>query len=180
MADDDPRLDAYLDEWLDRHRAHVRPATLKSYRQVVRAYLRPHLGDRPLTDLDTATIEALYGDLLAGGGVRGKPLSVRSVRYAHAVLRRALEDALLDGLLTANPAADARPPRPQAVLEEVDDDLHVWTGAQARAFLDEVKADVHRNVWHLALGTGRGGRSCSACAGSTWTSTPARSGSGER
>ena len=154
MADDAMRLDAYLDEWLDRHRAHVRPATHKSYRQVVRAYLRPHLGDRRLVDLDTDTIDALYTDLLARGGVRGKPLSVRSVRYTHAVLRRALEDALLDGLVSHNAAANACPPRPQAVLDEVDDDLHVWTAEQARRFLDEVDDDPHRAVWHLALGTG--------------------------
>lgn len=101
----------YLEEWLDRHRAHVRPATLKSYRQVVRAYLRPHLGEVGLTQLDTATVEDLYAHLLAGGGLHGKPLSVRSVRYAHAVLRRAMEDARLDGLVEVNPAAAAHPPR---------------------------------------------------------------------
>ena len=145
---------SYLAEWLDRHRAHVRPATHKSYRQVVRAYLLPALGDVPLDDLDTATVETLYTSLLARGGLHGKPLSVRSVRYAHAVLRRAMEDARLDGLVEVNPVAAAHPPRPAAVEDDPDDDLQVWTGAQVGRFLQFVDDHPWRALWHLAAGTG--------------------------
>jgi integrase len=76
------------------------------------------------------------------------------VQYCHGVLRRALEDALLDGLIDANPARTARPPRHDPGDDEFDDDLQVWTGEQAAAFLAFIDDQPLRALWHLALGTG--------------------------
>lgn len=155
MADDAvPTLAVYLDEWLDRRRAQLRPSTAHSYRQLVRAYLVPALGDLRLDELDRRLLETTYARLLDHGGMCGRSLSPTTVRYCHAVLRRALEDARLDGLLATNPADAARPPRHDPDEDEVDDDLRVWTGAQAATFLAHVDAHPWRGLWHLALGTG--------------------------
>jgi hypothetical protein len=47
-----PRLGASLDGQLERQAIQLRPTTLRSYRQVVTAYLKPHLGDHRLVELD--------------------------------------------------------------------------------------------------------------------------------
>ena len=147
------RIDAYLVEWLERRRSHLRPTTHHSYRQLIRAYLIPWLGDHDLADLDRRTIETAYAGLLHRGGRNGGPLAPKTVRYCHAVLRRALEDARIDGLIVTNPADHARPPRRAPGDDEVDD-LQVWTGEQAARFLAFVDDHPWRALWHLAVGTG--------------------------
>lgn len=154
MTDPTPRVGAYLDEWLERRRTLLRPSTHASYRQLIRCYLTPRIGERRLGDLDRRVLELLYADLLGSGGRGGGPLAPKTVRYCHAVLRRALEDAVLDGVLVDNPARQARPPRHDPADDELDDDLQVWTAEQAASFLAHVDDHPWRALWHLALGTG--------------------------
>jgi integrase len=148
------RLGAYLDDWLERRRSQLRPTTHHSYRQVIRCYLWPALGEQRLQAVDRRMLELAYAGLLARGGRGGKPLAAKTVQYCHGVLRRAVEDALLDGLIAANPARTARPPRHDPGDDEFDDDLQVWTGEQAAAFLAFIDDQPLRALWHLALGTG--------------------------
>ena len=154
MAIDDPRLADYLDEWLARRRTQLRPTTLRGYRQTINCYVRPWLGGSRLSELDRRGLERHYAMLLDRGGRAGRPLSPRTVQLTHAVLHRALKDALLDGLLERNPAELARTPRRDPYATEADESLHVWTAAQARRFLDLVADHPWRVLWHLALGTG--------------------------
>ena len=112
------------------------------------------LGEVQLRELDRHILERTYARLLASGGRSGRPLSTKTVQYCHGVLRRALEDAVLDGLLETNPARIARPPRRAPDDDEFDDDLQVWTGAQAVDVLAFVDDDPLQALWHLALGTG--------------------------
>jgi len=72
----------------------------------------PRLGDIPIQRLTTARVAAFYGELVANGGKGGRPLSLRRCRYVHTTLRRALRDAVADGLVVRNVAAQARPPVP--------------------------------------------------------------------
>ncbi len=154
MDDLDESLGTYLDDWLERRRPQLRPTTQHSYQQLIRCYLQPMLGEVQLRKLDRRILERAYARLLASGGRSGRPLSTKTVQYCHGVLRRALEDATLDGLLEANPARIARPPRHAPDDDEFDDDLQVWTGAQAADFLAFVEGHPLRALWHLALGTG--------------------------
>lgn len=149
-----PQLGPYLEEWLERQATQLRPTTLRSYRQVIGAYLLPHLGDHGLHELDRRGLELFYARLLREGGRGGGPLSVRSVAYVHAVLRRALSHAVLDGLLATNPAATLRAPRHRADVEEVADERELWTAADAARFLTFVDDHPWRALWHLAMGTG--------------------------
>lgn len=151
---DDPTLAEYLEEWLDRRRSQLRPTTLRCYRNTAERYLRPHLGEVSISEIDRRSLEQLYRRLLAAGGHNGKPLSPRTVQLTHAVVHCALEDAKVDGLLAVNPAALARPPRRAPGEVELDDDLHVWTAEEVARFLDAIEDDPLRGVWHLAVGTG--------------------------
>jgi integrase len=126
----------YLTEmWLPSMVSQVRATTLGGYRHNVRAYIVPRLGDIPLQRLTTARVGAFYGDLVASGGKGGRPLSPKTVRYVHTTLRRALRDAMADGLVVRNVAAQARPPRARRV------EMHTWTAAEVGAFLASVCED---------------------------------------
>ena len=149
-----PLLGDYLDEWLARRAGRLRPSSFKSYRQLIGCYLKPHLGDVPLHRLDRRRLDNLYGFLIMQGGQGGKSLAVRTVKYVHTVLGRALEDAVLDGLLDRNPARLAHPPEHHPEVTELPDDTTVWTTQDAARFLRFVDDHHWRAVWHLAVGTG--------------------------
>ena len=127
---------------------------MRVYRNAIRCYLEPRLAAVPLSGLDRRTLERVYAELLTAGGRKGRPLSPKTVSHVHAILRGALEDAVLDGLLDVNPAAHARPPKHDPRDTDLDQDRRIWTVEQVAHFLDEVDDHPLRAVWHLAVGTG--------------------------
>lgn len=128
----------YLVEWLDAHQLEVKPSTHAGYTYLVEAYLIPRIGSRRLQALKPATLTRLYRELLEGGGRKGKPLSRRTVDYAFAVLRKALNDAVVvDRLLPSNPVERMKRPK-----RERKEPRTVWDAVQLRAFL--ASASEHR------------------------------------
>jgi integrase len=144
---------AYLTEvWLPSMASQVRATTLGGYRHNVRAYLVPRLGDIPLQRLTAARVGAFCGELVTSGGQGGRPLSPKTVRYVHTTLRRALRDAVADGLMVRNVAAQARPPRARRV------EMRTWTAVEVGTFLASVREDRLYAAWLLlaTLGLRRG------------------------
>jgi integrase len=98
-------VEAYLNEWLSQIVAHrVRANTLAAYAMYVDRYLVPGLGKVKVGRL-TAREVRVYLDSL-----RRRGAGVRTVRYVHATLRAALEDAMREELLDKNVAKLVRPP----------------------------------------------------------------------
>jgi integrase len=140
----------YLDQWLDAHAMEIKPKTLLGYRSNVRLYVKPHIGSMRLQAVRPSTLSALYQQLLESGGRGGRPLSARSVEYVHAVLRKALRDAVVvDELLPSNPADRAKCPHPPAREPEA-----VWTSAQLRSFLSVAAGHPMYAFFRLAAYTG--------------------------
>ena len=79
-------------------------------------YLIPHLGRVRLSDLTSRHIAAMLADLEQAGSRRGTPLAAGTLHRARATLRAALNAAIRDGLITANPARliEVRPAEPPA------------------------------------------------------------------
>ncbi len=100
-----------LDRWLELKAHQVAATTLANYRIVVDQYLRRPLGPVRLAKLRAADLDRLYGRLLASGGKSARPLSPRTVRLCHVVIRQALAQARRWGMVAANIAEDATPPR---------------------------------------------------------------------
>jgi hypothetical protein len=95
----------YLDHWLDictLPRLHAK--SFRDYSSLL-MYVRPGLYSRPLGELSTVDIEALYSELL------NRNLSARTIRYTHAVLFSALRQAVRWKLILSNPAEDIDLPR---------------------------------------------------------------------
>jgi integrase len=137
------KLGQYLDGWLeDAAKPAIRPLTYASYRSMVRLHIKPALGSRPLAKLGPSEVQEFLNHKHASG------LSARTVQHLHAVLRRALGQALRWGLVPRNVAALATSPR--VVRKEVS----VWTPEQARAFLDGIDGHRLEGLYALALAIG--------------------------
>ena len=95
----------YMVDWLEREKQRIRPSTWRGREMHVRGYIVPALGKVPLSKLTPAHIERMTAELVASG------LSPRTASHARVTLRRALADAVRDGLVHRNVAALARPPR---------------------------------------------------------------------
>jgi integrase len=104
---DDRRTTAdYLQWWSDTVLpGTVKPRTLVSYRQVLNDYVIPTVGGRPLAKLSTTDVRTMLRELEV------QKLSPRTRQYARAVLRRALQLALIDGLVPRNVAALVEGPK---------------------------------------------------------------------
>jgi len=140
----------FLAQWLDSTRASVKPTTWATYEALTRGLIAPALGTVPLQRLTASQINGFYADLLASGRRDGKGgLSPRTVHHVHALLHKALSDAVRWQVLTRNVAAQATPPRQQA-----HGDLRTWTPEELRAFLGHVEGDRLHGAYVLAATTG--------------------------
>jgi hypothetical protein len=97
--------------WWPAHRPTIRANTAASYDRVITAHILPGLGSVRLQKLTPAMLTAFYGRLSTGEDSMREPLSSKSVRHVHVIVRRALADAVLWGYLSKNPADAAKPPR---------------------------------------------------------------------
>jgi integrase len=140
-------------EWLPAIESTVRPLTFTQYRSVVRIRIVPTLGHLRLQALTGGHVNMLYRELEQAG------LSVATRRQTHAVLHRALCDAVRWGRLIRNPADMADPP--SAARTRVQS----WTAKELGRFLEHVRGDRFFALWRLAATTGlRRGE----LAGLTW------------
>jgi integrase len=153
--DDGLTLADYLEQWVALQATQLQPSTWLSYQGNVRRYLAPALGHLRLTELSAAHLNPFYLQLLQAGGYRGKPLALRTVRYCHGVLHKALEDARKIGLVDENVSDKATLPRydprqPSGGAREI----RAWTAEQLRAFLAHAGDDPLAPLWVLAASTG--------------------------
>jgi len=109
----------------------------------------PRIGSTSLQKLNAPQLNAMYAEMLESGRRNGKGgLSVRTVRYTHTVIRKALADAVGWNLLTRNVADAAQPPKKQKTTNAT------WSADQLRTFLSHVQEDRLFATWQLAAMTG--------------------------
>ncbi len=120
----------------------VRQSTLVSYTRILRAHIGGALGAVRLTDLTPEMVQRFYADKLAQGQ------SPRSVQYMHAVLHKALDQALRWDLVTRNVSDLADPPSVKRHLPVV------WSLDQVQRFVEAAKGHRHQALFILALACG--------------------------
>ncbi len=98
-------------EWLELAKADLSPSTVRGYENCFKRYIQPTIGDVPLERLGVAQLDRLYALLRTDKGPTGRPLATATIRQAHAILRRALQQGVKWGWIDSNPAALASPPR---------------------------------------------------------------------
>ena len=92
----------WLDIWTAEYLGGLKPRTVDSYKSVVKHHLKPSLGALRLEQLTAHKIQAMYNCL---------ELSPKSVKNAHGVLHKALQQAVANGYLKFNPADSCVLPR---------------------------------------------------------------------
>jgi len=110
-ASQDATVADLIEQWLTLASPELSPTTARGYRWIVDTYIVPTLGKVPLARLRPAQLDAFYAHLRDGGGANGRSLAPATVRQVHAILRRALGQAVRWGWLAVNPALQATPPR---------------------------------------------------------------------
>jgi integrase len=133
----------YLHRWLsDTVAPHRRPRTCESYSYLVTRHIEPTLGRERLARLTPGQVQRLEAQKLAGG------LSPRTVQYLHAVLRKALGDAVRTGLVPRNVASLVEAPRVRRT------EVQPLTPEQSRAFLEAVEGSPDRPLYVVAMALG--------------------------
>lgn len=92
--------------------------------------------------------------LLTQAGRRGGPLARNTVKYAHAILRQPLGEAVRDGLLADNVAARVTPPRINPDRDQQPKRLHTWDTTEEARFLELTADHPLHTLLPVALGTG--------------------------
>lgn len=147
VAKTSSNIGSFLDDWLISQTSRLKPSTWESYRIVVDRVSK-RIGKVNLQALTPLDLERFYGELTETGGRNGGPLSAKTVRNTHTVLRKALSDAHRLGLIVSNPAATARPP----VTEPVD--RQTWSSETVKDFLQVIANDRLYSAYVLLLTTG--------------------------
>lgn len=132
----------YLAEWV-RDARNIRQTTRRGYQAVVTFHLTPTIGHIRLVELTPAHVEAMLADLTPA-------MSPKSLRNVHAVLRRALGQAMRAGLVPRNVAGREFIDTPRVPMDEP----RALTTLEVRRLLDAARGDRLETLFVMALGTG--------------------------
>jgi integrase len=149
VAPRDITVAAYLELWMAAHEVELKPSTAASYRAKIRLYLVPSIGHERVQSLSPSRLSVLWKELHQKGGKAGKPVSVRTVEFARAVLRRAMTDAVIDRVVEINPVVGSKMPKRDGKARH-----KTWTGSQLASFLGSISDSRLFSLWELAAATG--------------------------
>jgi integrase len=142
FVSDRQTVEQYLTGWLLTQQTRLRPRSYVRYRDDVSLHILPTLGWMKLSRLTAQHIERLYAEKRAAG------LSVGSLQHLHAVLHKALADAVRLEVVARNVATLARAPRAPRP------EMKYFTEEQAQMFLRGIHGDPLEAFYVLALNTG--------------------------
>lgn len=129
-------VEAWMGTWLERQATKLKPQTMRTYREKSRNYIVPQLGRHKLTKLRAEHIEGMYDQLRRDGKAEA------TIRQTHAILKKALSDAVKRDKLGISPMDKVDPP---GTFKNKRDQ---WSASIARHVL-ATAADNPR--WWLAL-----------------------------
>jgi integrase len=136
-------LKHYLEYWIeDVHKPTIRVSSYIRYRTILENHLLPTLGHIQLGKLTIQHVQKLYASKLKEG------LSARTIHLIHAVLHKALENAVRENLVSRNIGDFVTLPRSTKY------EVQTLTNEQAHVFLQAVRGQQLEALLTLALTTG--------------------------
>ena len=150
----DTSFGEWLESWYERYcKPQLRPSSYKSYEGSIRLYLLPQLGHIPLNKLTTSDLQQFFNWMKKDGRSeyresRGKGLSDSLIRGCHSLCRRALEQAVTEGLIVQNPAEGCKLPPVRRK------EMQILSREELQKLLIQAKEEGYYEVFLLELATG--------------------------
>ncbi len=132
----------FLNQWLENHKSTIRVRSYERYEELVRLHIIPIVGHHQLQKLTAQHIQAFYTKKLNEG------LSPTTVNGIHAVIHKALDDAVRLGAIARNACDAVSPPR-RAHYE-----IQPLSTEQSQQLLTAAKGHPLEALFALALTTG--------------------------
>ncbi|WP_433221715.1 hypothetical protein ACQP00_21430 [Dactylosporangium sp. CS-047395] len=147
-------MERWLRYWLSS-RTSIRPTTKLHYTRDIKRVLIPHLDRLCLADLDTRRLRAVFTEIEQTTNTKGQPQSASAMQHLRTILRAALNLAVREGVVAANPArhtevSSYRKPHAKVwtdgSVEEWErtgerPSVAVWTADQLATFLHGISND---------------------------------------
>lgn len=140
--------------WYENHcKPQLRPGTYKSYEGSMRLYLIPRLGHIQLNKLTTNDLQQFFNWMKKDGRSeyresRGDGLSASLIRGCHSLCRRALEQAVTQGLIVQNPVEGCTLPPIKRK------EMQILSREELQKLLIQARDEGYYEVFLLELATG--------------------------
>ena len=146
----------WLDIWMENYaKLQVRASSYKTYQGFISNHIKPALGEIPLEKLTSMDLQRLYKHLLESGRVectesRSKPkgLSVKTVRNINQMISSALNCAVEQRLIPANPTKGCVLPK----LERKE--VKILPPESLGTFFEEARRSGVFELYYIDLATG--------------------------
>jgi len=135
----------WMIEWLEAYKKNtLKVKTYERYESIINNYIKgSSISKVKVKELLPIQVQQFLNDLLASGGTNGSNLSPRSVNMARSVLSEALDEAVNNNLLLANPVLRTRP------FKAGKTQMHILTTIEAEKLLEEAKKSSYN--WYLVI-----------------------------
>ena len=138
----------FLIFYMQTYTMHMSPLGRKAYEDRIRIHIIPFLGDIPLCKLTREKVQEFANHLITKKSRLGKPLSEKTIREIHAVLRKALNVAVDLDYIKINPATHTHLPK------VVDQEIIPFEFDEVVALLKEAETDRFSKLISFCLFTG--------------------------
>jgi integrase len=132
----------FVEAFIENKRDGLKLSTYQQYKDFVRLYIQPRLGECRFKDLTPERIQAFYNEL------RAREIGKRTIQITHTVLRSALDQAVIQGLIHHNPADKTQ--RPKLKRREMD----YWDESQVSQFLASIRGKRNEHLYALTIAAG--------------------------
>jgi integrase len=137
------KLEDWLETWLKRQKKHLKSSTFDDYRKIVENTLIPEFGRTNLSDFKRNMLRDWCDKQTCGN---------KRLANIQSVLRIALQDAMSDELIEANPLYGWKYERKEA--PKPVDDIDPFATEDQTAILNACRDPQHRNLFQFAFWTG--------------------------
>ena len=146
----------WMDEWFENvAKIKVRASSHQTYRGYIDNHIKPNIGNIPIEKLTTMDLQKFYRKLLTKGRVerieskdQPKGLSAKTVRNINQVISSAMDLAVAQKIISANPTNACALPK----IEHQE--MQTIPAEQLQVFLQEAKATGVYEMYYIELATG--------------------------
>ena len=146
----------WMDEWFENvAKIKVRASSHQTYKGYIDNHIKPNIGNIPIEKLTTMDLQKFYRKLLTKGRIerveskdQPKGLSAKTVRNINQVISSAMDLAVAQKIIPANPTNACALPK----IEHQE--MQTIPAEQLQAFLQEAKASGVYEMYYIELATG--------------------------